>query len=270
MCIPKNIYQVIIDHNGITSEIGANINILRSLNPDWKYTLFDDKAIIEFILKNYGTDELIAYSKINASYGAAKVDFFRYLLIYNMGGVYLDIKSTAIRPLNEILKEDDEYLLSYWRNNKNEEYEGWGLRRDLPYPGTFQQWHVIAAPNHPFLRNVISQVKNNIHNYDIMRDGVGEIPVLKTTGPDAYTKAILPMLGAHKHRIIDAYELGLRYSFLDPDNMKFKLTGQHAHAKFFAKHYHQVQDRLVVPLSRNSPCPCGSGKKYKQCHGRLA
>jgi preprotein translocase subunit SecA len=22
-------------------------------------------------------------------------------------------------------------------------------------------------------------------------------------------------------------------------------------------------------VGRNSPCPCGSGKKYKQCHGRL-
>ena len=24
------------------------------------------------------------------------------------------------------------------------------------------------------------------------------------------------------------------------------------------------------PASRNSPCPCGSGLKYKQCHGKLA
>jgi preprotein translocase subunit SecA len=23
-------------------------------------------------------------------------------------------------------------------------------------------------------------------------------------------------------------------------------------------------------VSRNAPCPCGSGKKYKHCHGRLA
>ena len=23
-------------------------------------------------------------------------------------------------------------------------------------------------------------------------------------------------------------------------------------------------------IGRNDPCPCGSGKKYKQCHGRLA
>ena len=23
-------------------------------------------------------------------------------------------------------------------------------------------------------------------------------------------------------------------------------------------------------VSRNSPCPCGSGKKFKHCHGRVA
>jgi preprotein translocase subunit SecA len=25
-----------------------------------------------------------------------------------------------------------------------------------------------------------------------------------------------------------------------------------------------------APVSRNAPCPCGSGKKYKHCHGQLA
>ena len=29
--------------------------------------------------------------------------------------------------------------------------------------------------------------------------------------------------------------------------------------------------RAAVPkVGRNDPCPCGSGKKYKQCHGKLA
>ena len=27
-------------------------------------------------------------------------------------------------------------------------------------------------------------------------------------------------------------------------------------------------ERRVVKVGRNDPCPCGSGKKYKQCHGR--
>jgi preprotein translocase subunit SecA len=28
--------------------------------------------------------------------------------------------------------------------------------------------------------------------------------------------------------------------------------------------------RDTPKIGRNDPCPCGSGKKYKQCHGRLA
>jgi hypothetical protein len=31
------------------------------------------------------------------------------------------------------------------------------------------------------------------------------------------------------------------------------------------------EDQVIVPpRSRNDPCPCGSGKKYKYCHGRNA
>jgi preprotein translocase subunit SecA len=25
-----------------------------------------------------------------------------------------------------------------------------------------------------------------------------------------------------------------------------------------------------MKVGRNDPCPCGSGKKFKQCHGKLA
>lgn len=32
----------------------------------------------------------------------------------------------------------------------------------------------------------------------------------------------------------------------------------------------QTQVNAVPKVGRNDPCPCGSGKKYKQCHGRLA
>jgi preprotein translocase subunit SecA len=28
--------------------------------------------------------------------------------------------------------------------------------------------------------------------------------------------------------------------------------------------------RKEAKIGRNAPCPCGSGKKYKQCHGRFA
>ena len=28
--------------------------------------------------------------------------------------------------------------------------------------------------------------------------------------------------------------------------------------------------RASQKVGRNEPCPCGSGKKYKQCHGKLS
>jgi preprotein translocase subunit SecA len=28
--------------------------------------------------------------------------------------------------------------------------------------------------------------------------------------------------------------------------------------------------RFGEKVGRNDPCPCGSGKKFKQCHGRVA
>jgi preprotein translocase subunit SecA len=35
-------------------------------------------------------------------------------------------------------------------------------------------------------------------------------------------------------------------------------------------HPAQPMRRAGEKVGRNDPCPCGSGKKYKQCHGRLA
>jgi preprotein translocase subunit SecA len=32
----------------------------------------------------------------------------------------------------------------------------------------------------------------------------------------------------------------------------------------------QTMTRQGPKVGRNAPCPCGSGKKYKQCHGKLA
>ena len=30
----------------------------------------------------------------------------------------------------------------------------------------------------------------------------------------------------------------------------------------------QVIPNTKMKVGRNDPCPCGSGKKYKQCHGK--
>lgn len=46
-----------------------------------------------------------------------------------------------------------------------------------------------------------------------------------------------------------------------------------AHAEQESSHYHaegEEQDFSNLHIGRNEPCPCGSGKKYKHCHGSKA
>ncbi|MGB1076995.1 MAG: preprotein translocase subunit SecA [Bdellovibrionales bacterium] len=38
----------------------------------------------------------------------------------------------------------------------------------------------------------------------------------------------------------------------------------------FKREFDQNDETTWAKVGRNAPCPCGSGKKYKQCHGKLA
>lgn len=228
--IPKKIFQLVADKNKIHPDFQENINFIKKMNPDWSYTLFDDQDIIDYIMLHYGQDILFIYNKINSKYGAAKADFFRYLLMYKEGGVYLDIKSSCILPLSSIILPEDEYILCHWdlptqvHNIKN-------------HDGEFQQWHIICRPLHPFLYAVIEKVIDNILQYDIHKTGVGKQAVIETTGPIAYTFAILPILSKYNHRIVDLAEnIGLVYN---------NINGSHR-GLFSKPHYSKIREPVII------------------------
>ncbi len=127
--VPKVIHQIYFDKN-LSPELLENVKQLKLMNPDWSHKLHDDRDIENYIKLHY-PNLLSTYHKINPIYGAAKADFFRYLLIYNEGGVYLDIKSSASKPLSEIIRNGDLYLLSNWKNELGEPYENTGLHHRI-------------------------------------------------------------------------------------------------------------------------------------------
>src|SRR5436190_15289766 len=112
--IPKLIHQTYPDKNKLTPELHENIRNICQMNPNWIYQLYDDKDIETTILRYYNQEILNIYYRINPIYGAARADFFRYLLIYALGGVYLDIKSTTTQPLDENILSDDRFIISHW------------------------------------------------------------------------------------------------------------------------------------------------------------
>lgn len=218
--LPKIIHQTYADRD-LPLLYQQNISRIKQLCPGWEYRFYDDDDIRAYMARHFPW-ALSYYDRIDARYGAARADFFRYLVVYNDGGVYLDIKSTVTRPLDEVLPADKSYLLSHWKNGPEDKYAGYGLlaraedmREVWPERGEFQQWFIVASPGHPFLRKTIDQVCENIDKYCPITGEVGRVGVLKLTGPIAYTQAILSIKERQPHAIIDAEDdLGLCYSFL--------------------------------------------------------
>lgn len=238
--IPKIIHQTFYQPD-LPEALQKNVNRLKQINPEWEYRFYDDTAIVDFITANYPPHVLKCFERLDSRYGAAKADLFRYLLLYKHGGVYLDIKSSATRPLDSVLKPDDVYLLSYWQNRPGELYEGWGLHDELKHMqnGEFQQWYIAAAPGHPFLKAVIETVLQNIKSYNPALHGVGKHGVLRVTGPVPYSLSISRCLGNYKYRLVNSIEdLGFSYSVYE----------KQAHVGIFKTHY----TALAAPVVKMS------------------
>lgn len=227
--IPRIIHQV-YPTLPLPAPLRRNVDAMQVANPGWEHRLYDEAACQAFIGEKYGEAVLDRYLRINPRYGAARGDLVRYLIVYALGGVYLDIKSYFDRPIDSVVSADDAYILAQWSNAPDGDNPGFGLHPDVDdVPGgEYQQWHVIAAPMHPFLRAVIAKVLANIETYRPWRHGVGRNGVFRVTGPIAYTRAILPIVDRHPHKFYpDSGEIGLRYS----------IGEGYKHIAAFPKHY---------------------------------
>jgi len=209
--IPKVIHQTYRSKT-LPPEMEKNAQRIRALNPDWEYRLYDDQNIEDYLRTHF--PQLLTYFKrIEPNYGATKADFFRYLVMYKEGGVYLDIKSSVTRPFDEVIRLDDRFLLSHWNQKSMGRHSDVSLSR-----GEFQQWHIISAPGNPFLKRVIEAVCAKMDAYNPYRNGVGFHGVLRLAGPVTYTNTIAPLLDSYVYRLVDVEkDLGLIYSIFGPE-----------------------------------------------------
>lgn len=264
--IPKIIHQTAPNKTFLDPLFKKNIDFLRENNPDWEYRLYDNDDCRKFIQKKFNKEYLISFDKIHPDYGAAKADFFRYLLMYVMGGLYLDIKSSAKFPLSKVMRESDSYLLSYWDNGEHGKYPKVGYWPEYGVDNELQQWFIACEPRHPFLEEVILKVKNNIEKYNPFIFGIGGTGVIRTTGPVAYSLAIQDIKNQHAHRLVNIEDMGLEYSFLrdqkidvrrlignDYTKSKKFLTATPLITRFLYSTYHWVNYDLKILIRHPIP-----------------
>jgi mannosyltransferase OCH1-like enzyme len=198
--IPFIVHQTFYTKN-LPLEIIKIIQKNKILCPRYKFIFYDDQDCEQFIKTYFNERTYNAYMMLNNCYGAMKADFFRYCVLYKIGGVYLDIKSKIKVSLGLIIKPDDSCILDIPRND----LEPW--RKDNP---TYEQWLLIFEPKHPYLNEMIEQMVTNIeNNYEPQIPGYSILTskqkILLLTGPDALTRAINTCVNNNiiKHRNID-------------------------------------------------------------------
>lgn len=194
--IPKIIHQT-YKTKDLPPQLDEISKRIQQTCPDFEYRLYDDEDIINFIKENYDEETVSLYNMINPKLGMARADFFRYLVIYKVGGFYFDIKSYPKVDLTH-WAESFSFITAHWPNRDH--------ANKLKYPlGEFQNWHVISEPGHPIIANVIRRMKENIKNYRYRPTQTDvKMDVLDVTGPLCYSRAILEVKDKHKEGYLEA------------------------------------------------------------------
>ena len=175
--IPKVVYQ-----SWYTREfhpiVQDKLDAMKVLNPEYQFVLYTDDEMDAFVNEQYPGEIADAYNRLNIV--VAKVDFWRYLVLYTYGGIYLDIDSDIRVPFREWIQETDQAILSAEQNQFK-----------------FVQWALVFSKGHPILKQTIDAVVRNIQINRFPND------ICKMTGPYPFTEGILYTHYAYFQEVLD-------------------------------------------------------------------
>ena len=227
MSIEKFLFTTAAEHHLNNAAILESWARMKDRNQDWKIVIFSDSQQAQFLKQNLSPRVFESYQAINPTYGAARADFFRYCVCYLLGGVYIDIKSHVSVPLNAILRDEDQCLISQWDNKPGQAHANtWGKHEEIGdvMGGEFIQWFIASKSRHPFLKSVIEKVVRNIEAEKLrsIDKAAGWKGVLTVTGPIAFTQAIAGVINETKlirnnqhYRYFNFWENSCHYSIFE-------------------------------------------------------
>jgi mannosyltransferase OCH1-like enzyme len=210
--IPKNIFQTWYTKD-LPHEIQNIINRMKQLNHNYNYYLYTDDEMDDFVREHYTGEIYESYSKLNLI--VAKADFWRYLVLYKYGGVYLDMDSAIDFRLDDFIGREDAILSSESGRH------------------SFTQWALFFNMNHPILKRTIEFIVYNIKHNRYPND------VLRMTGPVVFAEAIQSIHQEYFGRSLDIANIsGNTDIILTWRSESYRIYGNDYRGKIQFKHRH--------------------------------
>ncbi|KAK6465758.1 membrane-bound alpha-1,6 mannosyltransferase initiation-specific [Scheffersomyces coipomensis] len=173
-------------------------------NPDYKHYIIADNVCEELIQQLYSTIPDVAKAYRIMPKSILKADFFRYLILYARGGVYSDIDTVSLKPIDTWASLQDTYnekplnaglVVGIEADPDRPDWADWYARRIQ-----FCQWTIQAKRGHPMLRELIAKITD----ITLTRDRKGQLKkilgkdqggdIMNWTGPAIFTDSIFEYL----------------------------------------------------------------------------
>ena len=225
--IEKNIFFICTDKNELDQCFKDNIEFIKKQNPNHNTYLIDfndfNKYYKNIDIHSYNN----YYSKLNKNIGVLNADYIRYVLLYNEGGVYMDIKSRPKIPLDNFINDDDTARLIHWKHNQTKNWK-------REYMTSF----MICRKNNILFKKVIDKIHYNIDNYNFNNINFNRARknVLNFTGTHLFTR-ILDEEDLSNIRMIDNKEKKKVYIFNTCGNYQ---------NKYSTPHYSKLREHLII------------------------
>lgn len=233
----------------------------RNNNPSYKYELVTDSMAERIVYLHYRNVPQVIEAFAALPHMILKADFFRYLVLYALGGVYSDVDTYTLKSIDtwfQTITDSDEFGLEVAKKERKPYGLLVGIEADSIGRADWAQWYarrmqicqwtIMSKPGHPILRNTIAAIVEDtlrMKKAGILAQGRIDTNVLNFTGPARWTDETVRYLSCVR--------------CADP-NHRFRHNDINAKAlaKFEQSLYHlhrpkQIEDVVFLPTTSFSP-----------------
>ncbi|TLS27287.1 hypothetical protein PpBr36_05523 [Pyricularia pennisetigena] len=167
-------------------------------NPDYEFEFLTDESGDDFVKEHYSWNPNLVKTFLSINIPIIKADLLRYLILYEMGGIWIDLDVSCEAPINEWIP--DQYR-SAAATVVGMEFDSDRWQRQLA------TWTIMAKPKQPHfliavegcLENLAAAAKRlHVPISDLKRNMIDDI--IDVSGPRRMTKSIYQSLSKSLNR----------------------------------------------------------------------
>ena len=185
MPVPKIIHQI-FEQDSVPEYLLNISKTWKELNPEWKYILWNQQTIKNFLLSNF-PNHIAQYQAF--PYDIQRWHVGRFLILFHYGGIYTDMDYECLEPINDLLKNKSCCL-----GLEPEEYAAITEQKFL-----IGNALIAVKKKHRFIKYIIDRIFennikpcSNIYNYVKVSTGVNRLNTLYDKYPFKKEISLLP------------------------------------------------------------------------------